>query len=39
MTIQYADPKMAGLKKNGPVIFGSAYCIKNGMYRVVFIEI
>ena len=24
--IQYADPKMAGLIKEGPAIFGSAYC-------------
>ena len=25
--LQYADPKMAGLIKEGPAIFGSAYCI------------
>ena len=24
--VQYADPKMAGLIKEGPAIFGSAYC-------------
>ena len=24
--LQYADPKMAGLIKEGPAIFGSAYC-------------
>ena len=24
--IQYADPKMAGLIKEGPALFGSAYC-------------
>ena len=27
ISIQYADPKMAGLIKEGPAIFGSAYCI------------
>ena len=37
MPIQYADSKMAGLIKKGPAIFGSAYCILNGLnVKMVF---